>query len=65
MTKPGYSGKQVVVFILVTFLITLVVAIGVVRYYFFATEFKPVVLNAREEKILDDKLARLEQAPGR
>ena len=63
MARSGYSGKQVFVFILVTFLITLVVALVVVKYYFFATEFKPVVLNDREEKILDDKLSRLEQGP--
>jgi len=61
--KGGFSGRQVLAFILITILITLGTGFFVVKYYVFARPFTPVVLNSGEEKVLNEKLSRLGQAP--
>ena len=54
------SGMKIFLIVIATMLVTLGVTLLVVKYYFFPSEFKPVQLNAKEEKTLEAKLERLE-----
>jgi len=60
--KRRFSGLQVLGIVFGTILVTALITGLVVRYYFFQNEFRPVKLNAREQQVLDNKLARLESA---
>lgn len=59
--KSGFSGRQVLTYIFITVLITLGVGFFIVKYYVFAKAFTPVELNTREERVLNEKLSRLDQ----
>ena len=61
--KSGFSGRQVLAFIVITMVITLGAGFFVVKYYVFAKAFTPVELDAGEARVLDEKLSRLYQAP--
>jgi hypothetical protein len=54
------SGPRVALIVLVTVLVTVGVTLWVARIYLFPSEFRPVQLSAREEKVLDEKLERLD-----
>lgn len=56
----GFSGKQVFIFILAAILATVLISYFVLKFYVFASEFKPVTLSEREERSLNEKLAALE-----
>ncbi len=45
--------------VLLTILVTALVTVGVIRYYFWPKPFEQVELSAKEQKKLDQKLARL------
>lgn len=55
-----FDALHVSLLILVAVLLTGIAAVWIVRTYIFPNEFKPVTLNAREERVLDAKLDRLE-----
>ena len=62
------SGLRTALIVLVTVLVTVAATLLVVKIYLFPSEFRPVHLNAREERVLDDKLERLDALgadPGR
>jgi hypothetical protein len=62
------SGLRTALIVLVTVLVTVGATLLVVKIYLFPSEFRPVHLNAREERVLDDKLERLDALgadPGR
>lgn len=62
------SGLRTALIVLVTVLVTVGATLLVVKIYLFPSEFRPVHLNAREERVLDDKLERLDAlgaGPGR
>jgi hypothetical protein len=54
------SGFRIFLIVLVTILVTVCVTLGIVKYYLFPSEFKPVQLSAAEEQVLDAKLNRLD-----
>jgi len=56
--KKGFSGKQVFAIVAVSMLIAVVATVLVVKYYFFPSAFKPVVLSGKEEQRLEQKLDR-------
>ncbi|MGD8843407.1 MAG: hypothetical protein PVJ83_08020, partial [Gammaproteobacteria bacterium] len=55
----GVSPSRVVLIVLVTILVTLGGSYWFLKTYVFAREFKPVELNAKEERVLDAKLRAL------
>lgn len=57
--KRGFSGKQVVLFLLLAVLITAGITFWLIRSYFFANDFRPVELSQKEQVKLDDKLRSL------
>jgi hypothetical protein len=62
------SGLRTALIVLVTVIVTVGATLLVVKIYLFPSEFRPVHLNAREERVLDDKLERLDALgadPGR
>jgi hypothetical protein len=62
------SSLRTALIVLITVIVTVGVTLWVVKFYFFPSEFRPVHLNASEEKVLDDKLERLDTlgaGPGR
>jgi hypothetical protein len=54
------SGFRIFLIVLVTVLVTAGATLWVARVYLFPSEFRPVHLSAREERLLDDKLTRLD-----
>lgn len=54
------SGFRIFLIVLVTILVSVGITLGIVKYYLFPSEFKPVQLSAAEEQILDAKLNRLD-----
>lgn len=63
--SAGFTKLQVVGIVLATIAITVGLTWWVLRTYVFPTEFEPVELSLREERVLDAKLRRLgiEPAP--
>ena len=60
-TAPAksFSGKQVLLFVLVAVLVTAGLSFWLIRTYIHPGDFKPVSLSAREQGQLDDKLRQL------
>jgi hypothetical protein len=54
--KRGFSGKQVLLFLLLAILVTVGLTYWVIRSYVYASDFRPVELSAKEQLKLDDKL---------
>jgi hypothetical protein len=54
------SGARVALIVLVTVLVTFGFTLWIAKTYLFPSEFRPVQLNVREEKALDEKLERLD-----
>lgn len=54
--KRGFSGKQVLLFLLLAVLVTAGVTYWLIRTYVFAADFRPVELSQKEQKKLDSKL---------
>ncbi len=59
-----FSGWQVATFVLLAILLTLGVTLWIGYHTLFPDSFTPVSLNAREQRLLDEKLQRLETLPG-
>jgi len=58
-SKSGFSGKQVMLFILLAILVTAGITYWLIRTYFFARDFAPVELSQEEQVELDTKLRSL------
>lgn len=58
-SKSGFSGKQVMLFLLLAILITAGITYWLIRTYFFARDFDPVALSQEEQVELDTKLRNL------
>lgn len=56
-SRRGFSGKQVLLFLLIAVLITAGLTWWYIRTYLAASDFEPVMLSANEQVQLDDKLA--------
>jgi hypothetical protein len=68
--RPRYSvsGARVALIVIITVFFTVAVTLWIARTYLFPSEFHPVQLGAREERVLDEKLGRLDAlaiSPGR
>lgn len=59
----GVSLAKVVLIVIVTILVTLGGSYWFLKTYVFARDFKPVHLNSKEEKVLDNKLRVLGYQP--
>ncbi len=57
--KQGFSGKQVMLFVLLAILVTAGITYWLIRTYFFASDFDPVELSQEEQVELDTKLRNL------
>ena len=58
-TKRGFSGKQVLLFLLLAILVTAGITYWLIRTYVFAKDFAPVELSQQEQVELDTKLRSL------
>ena len=54
--RRGFSGKQVLLFLLLAVLVTAGVTYWLIRTYVFAGDFRPVELSQKEQVQLDSKL---------
>ncbi len=63
--KKGFSGKQVLGIVIGAMIVTVIATVLVVKIYLFPSAFKPVVLNSKEEKRLEEKLDRFAGLRGR
>lgn len=67
MTEPGTSASprltwpRILGLVLLTVVLTTAATVWAVRTFLFAPAFRPVELSAREERVLDAKLERLER----
>lgn len=59
-TERRLRWYHVVLLMLVTIVVASAVTVWIVKFYVFPSEFKPVELSVREEKVLDAKLDRLD-----
>lgn len=57
--RRGFSGKQVLLFILLAIAVTAGITFWIIRTYVYASDFKPVELSQKEQQKLDGKLAAL------
>jgi hypothetical protein len=57
--RRGFSGKQVLLFLLIAMLLTAGVTYWLIRTYVYARDFQPVELSAKEQVRLDGKLSAL------
>ena len=57
--SKGFSGKQVVLFLLLAILVTAGITYWLIRTYVFASNFDPVELSQKEQLELDGKLRSL------
>lgn len=57
--RRGFSGKQVLLFVLLAVAVAVGVTYWVIRTYVYASDFKPVELSQKEQSRLDGKLAAL------
>ncbi len=64
VAKRGFSGKQVVLFLLLAVLVTAGLTYWLIRTYVFASDFRPVELSQKEQVRLDSKLRALGVDPG-
>jgi len=55
----GYSGRQVLLFVLTAVVLTIGLTFWYVRTYLYASEFEPVELSVKEQHSLDGKLIDL------
>jgi len=62
--KRRFDRLHVVLMVLLALFVGAVVSFWVLTVYVFPDEFKPVVLSAEENQVLDAKLSRLESAQG-
>ena len=62
-TRKGFSGMQVLMFVLLAILLTAGITYWFVRTYVYAREFKPVELSVSEQQKLDSKLAAIGLQP--
>jgi len=62
-TSGRFSWLQVLGVALVAAIVASGLTLWIWRTYLFPSEFRPVSLNASEERALDEKLARLEKIP--
>jgi hypothetical protein len=60
-TKKRFGCLQVLLIVLAAVIVTAAVTFFMVRAYVYPKEFKPVMLTAQEEKVLQTKLARLDR----
>jgi len=63
VSKKGFSGKQVLLIVLVTLLVAVVVTYFVLQRYVFINEFKPVSLTSTETQVLNQKLQAIGYQP--
>lgn len=56
----GIRWKHVLLLMLVMMIITIGITVWVVKSYIFPSEFTPVTLSTKEERILDNKLEKLD-----
>jgi len=54
--KSGFSGKQVLLFLLLAIVVTVGVTWWIIRTYVYARDFQPVELSQKEQGKLDKKL---------
>ena len=57
--RRGFSGKQVLLFVLLAIAVTAGITFWIIRTYVYASDFKPVELSQKEQQKLDGKLAAL------
>jgi hypothetical protein len=60
--KFRFSGLQVMGIVVLVMIVTALLTAWWVKYYIYASKFKPTVLTAQEQKVLDSKLAKLEES---
>lgn len=53
-----FTGLQVLGIVAVTLVVAVVATVVILRVYVFPTEFRPVTLNDKEQRVLDEKLRR-------
>jgi len=58
--RGGIRWMHVLLLMLVMMLVTIGVTVWIVKSYLFASDFTPVTLNTKEERILNSKLEQLE-----
>lgn len=59
VSRKGFSGTQVALFVLIAVLLTAALSFWVFRTYIQPADFKPVELSNKEQRALDGKLQRL------
>lgn len=59
--KPGFSGLQVFLFVILAIVLTAGVTAWLVISDLFATQFDPVTLNGQEQQVLTEKLQLIDQ----
>lgn len=60
--KIRFSWLQVMGIVVLVMIATVLLTAWWVKYYIYASKFKPTVLNSKEQKVLDSKLAKLEES---
>jgi len=60
--KFRFSGLQVMGIVALVMIATTILTAWWVKHYIYASKFKPTVLTAKEQKVLESKLARLEES---
>ncbi len=63
-TRSGLRWTHVLLIVLVAMLVTIGITVWIVTSYLFPSEFTPVTLSVKEERILDSKLEKLESFQG-
>lgn len=58
-SRGGFSGKQVLLFLLIAVLVTAGITFWFIRSYVYARDFEPVALSQPEQERLDEKLSAL------
>ena len=61
--SKGLRWPQVILFTLVMMVISIGATIWIVKTYIFPSEFTPVTLSTKEQRVLDNKLQRLNITP--
>ena len=56
VTPRGPGGLQLFGIVFLSMLLTLVLAFVVIKYYFFPSDFNPVLLSGKEQQVLNSKL---------
>lgn len=63
--KFRFGLLQVMGIVALAMLVTALLTAWWVKHYIYASKFTPTVLNAKEQKVLDSKLARIEGKPNK